>query len=986
MKTNLTKLLGILLVCMMSVPAFAQGGYRVKGTVVDDQGPVSGATAVERGTANGVSTGAAGDFVLSVSGPDAMIDISCIGYTTVSYKASELPAIVSLDEDSEFLDEVVVIGYGEVRKADATGSVLAIRPDELNKGNQVTAQDALVGKIAGLQVVPGSGAPGSGATIRIRMGASINASNDPLIVIDGVPISNETPEGASNLLSMINPADIESFTVLKDASATAIFGSRASNGVIMVTTKKGTGLGRVAPTVNYSGNMSVSTRYSTLEVLDGDEYRTVFKEHSSNPDFAVGTDNTNWQDQLYRTAISHDHSISVSGATARMPYRVSLGYTDQNGVIRGNNYKRFTVGAGIAPRLLDDHLLIDLNLKASHEDNHKIDGGAIESAVSFDPTRPVHASYPDNIGLGYWMWMMDGAPINIADDNPVALAELITRRSLVKRSIGNAKVTYKVHGLEDLSATVNAGYDVLGSNYNKVIPEFSQMAYTGNRKDGTGQDYNADVKKYNTLLDAYLNYNHTFADAHLLDLTSGYSWQHFYTGREATTLDTHGNEISSPESDASEHFLVSFFGRANYSYKHRYLLTATIRTDASSRFSPENRWGLFPSVAAAWNVAEESFLKDNPVVSDLKLRLSWGKTGQQDIGTDYAYQPSYTSSSAEAMYKFGDKWITTYRPNGYDPNLRWETTTTWNAGVDFGFLDGRLGGSVDVYKRNTEDLLMEDVPQPAGANFAPTVTTNVGSMTNKGIEIALNAIPVSRRDLQWVVSANLTHNLATITKLSAVESEDSYVKTGNAGGTGKYLQIHKVGSTPYTWFLLKQAYDDNGKPLEGQYIGEDGSIVNTEDDVNKYNTGKSSLPPFYAGLSTRVNYKNWDFGVNGHGSFGQYVFNNVAAKESFDQLYNDGACSNILKATLEHGFNEQCRYSDYFLENGSFFRIDNITLGYTFNDLLNGAVRTARVALTAQNPWIFTHYTGLDPEVYSGIDREVYQRPRVFLVSLNLNF
>ena len=983
---SVTKALGILLLGMVSIPVFAQGGYSVKGSVVDDQGPVSGATVLEQGTVNGVSTGLDGTFVLRTSGPDAVVEVSCIGYTSVTYKASAVPAVIKLAEDSEFLDEVVVIGYGQVRKADATGSVLAIRPDELNKGNQISAQDALVGKIAGLQVVPGSGAPGDGATIRIRMGASINASNDPLVVIDGVPISNETPEGASNILSMLNPADIESFTVLKDASATAIYGSRASNGVIIVTTKKGAGLGKMAPTLSYAGNMSVSTRYSTLDVIDADTYRTVFKEHSSSPDFALGTASTNWQDQLYRVALSTDHSLSLSGATAHMPYRVSLGYTNQNGVIKNNNYQRVTAGVGVAPRLFDDHLLIDVNLKGSYENNHKIDSGAIGSAVTFDPTRPVHETYPNNLGLGYWMWMMDGAPINIADDNPVALAELVTRESVVKRSVGNAKVTYKVHGLEDLSATVNAGYDVLGSNYNKLIPEYSQMTYTGNRKDGTGQDYKANVKKSNTLLDAYLNYNHEFAKAHLVDVTAGYSWQHFYTGREATTMDTHENEIASPESDASEHYLVSFFGRANYSYKHRYLLTATLRTDASSRFSPENRWGLFPSVAAAWNIAEESFLKNNPVVSALKLRLSWGKTGQQDIGTDYAYQPSYTASSAEAMYKFGDKWITTYRPNGYDPKLKWETTTTWNAGLDFGFLDGRLGGSVDVYKRDTEDLLMNDVPQPAGANFAPTVTTNVGSMTNKGVEVALNAIPVSKRDFQWVVSANFTYNQATITKLSAVESEDSYVKTGNAGGTGKYLQIHKVGSTPYTWFLLKQAYDDNGKPREGEYIGPDGSIVSTEDDVNKYNTGKSSLPPFYAGLSTRINYKNWDFGLNGHGSFGQWVFNNVAAQESFDQLFNDGACSNILRSTLNHGFNEQCRYSDYFLENGSFFRIDNVTLGYTFNDLFRGVIRQARIAFTAQNPLIITQYTGLDPEIYSGIDREVYQRPRVFLLSLNLTF
>lgn len=953
---------------------------QLRGQVKDATGEsIIGANILLKGSNTGTISDVNGNFQFSVPS-NSVITVTCIGYKNKDVTITNQSFVsVVLNEDSELLDEIVVIGYGQVKKSDATGSVLSVKPDEFNKGSQVTAEDALVGKIAGVNVVPGTGAPGSGGTIRIRMGASLSAGNDPLLVIDGFPVSGTS-------ISTINPNDIATFTVLKDASATAIYGSRASNGVIIITTKKGNADGVQKPKFNYSNNLTVSTVYDYMDVLKADEYRKVFAEYSGAPEsFTLGNASTDWQKKIYRDAFGHEHNLSVTGAARNLPYRVSVGYTDQDGIIKSNNYNRTSVGIGLSPQFFNKHLTVDINIKGSYEKNRPVSSGVIGSAVSFDPTRPVHEKYNGDIGLGYFTWMVDGAPIAIASSNPVSDVDLIDKQNKIKRSIGNIALNYKIHGFEDLSFNLNMGYDISRNDYDETTPEYAPAMYVGNQKDGTGRMYTSRNDKKSTLFDFYANYNKDFALKHNINAMAGYGWQRFWYKNSDETNDTKGNQLSSPAHGEGELYLLSFFGRLNYSYNQKYMLTATLRADASSRFSKDNRWGYFPSVAAAWRINNEDFLKDVRSLSDLKLRLSYGQTGQQSIGSYYQHLSTYTASYDEVRYKFGNKWYTTYRPNGYDPNIKWETTETYNIGVDFGFINNRISGSIDVYKRKTKDLL-NNIYVPAGSNFTNIIDTNIGNMEGKGIEIAINAIPVKTKDFEWSVSGNFTWNTSKITKLNTIDTEDNYVKTGNAGGTGKYLQLHKVGEMPYTFFLLKQAYDDDGKPLDGQYIAKDGSLTTSEEDSNKYLTGKSSQAPYYFGFSTKFTYKKWDLGLNAHGSFGNYVYNYVAAGKSFDSLYSSqGTSGNILQSTLESGFKQQRLYTDYFLEKGGFLRLDNIRLGYTFDKLWN-KTSSLCVSFGVQNVFTITGYSGIDPEIYSGIDNNVYQRPRVYMFGLNLNF
>ena len=889
-----------------------------------------------------------------------------------------------MSEESNTLNELVVIGYGQVKKKDLTSSVTAIKPDELNKGVQSTAQDALVGKIAGVNVVSSSGAPGSGATIRIRSGASLSASNDPLIVIDGVPVDNSGIEGGGNIIGAINPNDIETFTVLKDASATAIYGSRASNGVIVITTKKGTD-GKIK--FNYSGNVSLSSVAKRLEPLTADEFRSFVPTVTGVPSgVEFGTSNTDWQDEIFRTAISTEHNLSMSGnLLKKAPYRVSLGYTDQQGIIKTNSYKRYTFDGGITPSLLDDHLTIALNAKLSSENNRLVDGSVVGNALRYDPTRPVKTGSPTSDtdpGLGYFIWMNGNYPMAIQTDNPVAQLELQNFRNKVGRFIGSANILYKVHGLEDLQFNLNLGMDYLKSDYTKDVPDFAGTMYTSNMKDGTGLDYDGVQKKKNSLLDFYANYAHTFAEKHDFSVMAGYGWQHFWKKYDDTTLSPEGEELFSPYHYETEYYLLSLYGRINYTYADKYMLTATLRADASSRFSKDNRWGYFPSVALGWRISEENFLKNNKIVSNLKLRLSYGQTGQQDILNDYPYMTTFTVSYPESSYLFGDTWYNTYRPNAYDKDIKWETTITWNAGLDYGFLDNRIYGSVDVYKRHTKDLL-NTINVISGTNYSSVLTTNIGEMDNEGVEFSINAVPVQTKDFKWDLGFNYTWSTSKITKLNTFDSESNFVQTGSISGTGKYVQVFMVGKRPYTFYLAKQAYDENGKPMEGMYVQPDGSISSTE---TRYATNKSALPKSYIGFNTSLIYKNWYLGINAHGSFGAYVYNYVRADQYLQSVYSDqGSFSNILPSTRDLGFETQQLYSDYFLESADFFRLDNITLGYTFKKLWNSD-SSLRLAFAVQNVFTITGYSGVDPELSDGIDRDVYPRPRTFSLSANLNF
>ncbi|RRD89369.1 TonB-dependent receptor [Bacteroides heparinolyticus] len=956
----------------------------VKGNVFDKENqPVIGANILEKGTTNGTISDVDGNFSITVSSLKAVLLIKYIGYKEVEVPVSPNMRIM-MEEDSKMLEDVVVIGYGSVKKSDVTGSVTAIKPDEFNKGLRTTAQDALVGKISGVNVVTNSGAPGSGATIRIRSGASLSASNDPLIVIDGVPVDNSTIEGGSNVIGGINPNDIETFTVLKDASATAIYGSRASNGVIVITTKKGD---EAKPHFNYSTNLSISNVTKTLNVLSADEFRKFVPTVSGVPNnVTMGTTSTDWQDEIYRTAFGQEHNLSVSGRIKqKTPYRLSMGYTNQNGVIRTNSYERFTFNGGASPKFLDEHLSVDLNLKLSYEDNHKVDESVVNNTLRYDPTRPVKtnsttaATVP---GLGYFIWMNGNSPMAIQTDNPVAQLELQSLNNKVTRSIGNAAFNYKVHRFEDLQLNLNLGYDVLQSKYSKRVPELAGMMYTSNMKDGTGLVYDSKQNKYNYLLDLYANYSHTFNKKHSFSAMGGYGWQHFRKKFDATTLSPSGKELFSPNHYESEYYLLSFYGRLNYAYDNRYMITATLRSDASSRFAKNNRWGLFPSVALGWKISQEAFLRDSEILSDLKLRLSYGQTGQQDILNDYPYMTTFTVSYPESCYQFGEKWYHTYRPNGYDSDIKWETTETYNIGLDYGFLNNRIYGSVDYYQRHTRDLL-NTISVISGTNYSSVLTTNIGEMDNKGIEFSINAVPVHTKNWKWTMGMNYTWNDSEITKLNVIDSDANFVQTGAISGTGKTVQVFMVGQRPYTFYLAKQGYDIDGNPIEGQYIQPDGSLSAKE---TKYATNKSALPKSYLGLHTVLSYKDWDFAISGHGAFGNYIYNYVAADQYIQSVYSDqGNFSNILHSTKERGFQSQQLYSDYFLEKGNFFRIDNISLGYTIRKLWNKS-SSLRLTLGVQNVVAFTGYSGIDPEIYSGIDKEVYPRPRIFSVSANLNF
>ncbi|GAB6013189.1 SusC/RagA family TonB-linked outer membrane protein [Viscerimonas tarda] len=960
------------------------GNIPITGLVKDTYGePVIGASVVVKGTTNGAVTDLNGKFTLSVPEKGTLI-ISFLGFIPKEINVnSEKHIDVILEENQQLLDEVVVIGYGQVRKADATGSVTTIKLDDFNKGNQVTVQDALVGKMAGLNVTPGGGSPNDAGTIRIRMGASLSASNDPMIVIDGLPVSG-------NSINMINPDDVASVTVLKDASATAIYGFRASNGVIIITTKKGDSGKKQAPKLNYNNNFSLSQIVKYNDVLTADEYRALFANLSQVSGAQLGNANTNWQKEIFQTAFSQDHNLSVTGATKYLPYRVSLGFTDQSGIIRTNNYRRTNLSVNLSPSFFNDHLKFDINVKGSIEDDSPVSTGVIGSAMSFDPTTPVYETYPGDVGLGYFMWMdQSGNPFSQAPTNPLSQLYCINKNRITNRSIGNMMINYKIHGLEDLVLTANFGYDIRRQNYKEDIPDKAPSTYTGVWQDATGQKIRNINDNSNKLLDLYGTYSKTLGKKHNLNAMAGYSYQTFYYHNDEKRMkldDTFVNGFP-PVEDEGKLVLASLFGRLNYSYDSRYLLTFTMRSDATSRFSPEDRWGYFPSAAFAWRIMEEKFMKGaSTVLSDLKLRLSYGKTGQQNIGSYYEWMPTYTASREGANYLFGDEWITTYRPNGKDVHVHWETTETYNAGLDFGFFKNRITGSVDLYTRNTYDLL-NFIYVPAGSNFTNRLDTNIGDMESKGIETSLNFVPVHNKDWYWSIGGNFTWNTSKITKLNIIESDNNFVLTGNAGGsTGRYLQVHMVDQTPYTFFLLKQAYDDNGRPLEGQYIAKDGTIGASTSDENKYLAG-SALAPYYYGLTTKLSYRRWEFGANAHGSWGNKVFNWGDAHSSLDGIRasSTGITSNVRWNNVVTGFRNPQEFSDLFLENGAFFKLDNISLGYNFPKLWNKK-SNLRLTFTVQNVATITQFSGLDPEIHGGIDNTIYPRPRMYILGMNFNF
>ena len=1025
--------LGLALLAM-AVPAqvFAQSKYEVKGVVVDTTGtPVIGASVVEQGTTNGVTTDLNGQYTLKVQSQESIVVISFIGYKTMTLVASstDLQRVV-LEDDSAMIDDVVVIGYGTVKKNDLTGSVSTVKADQTNKGLATSPTDLLRGKSAGVVITSGDGAPGSAAQIRIRGGSSLNASNDPLVVIDGLPVSNSGISGTSNPLASINPSDIESFTVLKDASATAIYGSRASNGVIIITTKKGSKYDSAVPNVSVDFTASLSQNSKYVDVMTGDEmrqalewyygtqdtdaYRSATKYVDANGNYV----NTDWQREIYQLAQSYEGNVALSGnvkmgAKNNLPYRVSYGYLNQDGTLKTSNMARHTLSVNLNPQLLDNHLTINLNGKGMIMDTRFANTGAVSQAVQFDPTKPVYLANEEGGINGYYSWRgVDGKHNTMANQNPVAMLNDKYDVSHAKRFVGNAQFDYKIHGLEDLRFNLNLGVDVSKSNGTVDVAPGAEQSIHATDQAGSGYHTNYSQLRRDQTLEFYGAYAKTLGD-HSFDVMLGYSWQWYYSQSfneswrvaDVAKWDVYSGEpyvamestaanywLSQPKVSKSEYFLVSFFGRANYSYANRYSITATLRADGTSRFA-NNKWGIFPSVAVAWNAKNESFLVDNDNISALKLRLSYGQTGQQDVGGLYDALPTYYNNTLGSYYPFGgytdeSGLVHPIKPVGYNADLKWETTTTYNAGIDLGFVDNRITMSADFYYRETKDLL-NFTPVPAGANLTNYLNANIGDLKNIGVEYEINAVAIQTNDWFWNIGANVAWNKNEITRLTNDDEAEGYygVDTGGySGGVGGTCQVHQTGQPTYSFYVYQQIYDENGRPIEGLYVDRNGDGVVNESDKYVY---KKAAPDVTIGFNTQLSWKALTLAVSAHANLGNYVYDNISSNgELLTDLWTNNFTNNRVVTAPMTGFRSSGQYlSDYYVRNASFLKLDNITLSYRFNlAKAMGRDLTLDVFGTVSNVATITGYKGIDPEIAGGIDNNMYPRPRTYILGVKFNF
>lgn len=1002
----------------------------VSGVVSDPSGePLIGASILAQGTTVGTSTNIDGEYTINVA-PDATLVVSYVGYDTQNVPVDGRTSInVTMQENSVMLNEVVAIGYGTVKKSDATGSVAVIKPDEIEAGLATSVQDMLVGQTPGV-VVTQAGGPEGGGTIRIRGGSSLNASNDPLIVVDGVPLSNAGMGGLGNSLGMISPENIESMTILKDASATAIYGSRASNGVIIITTKKGKS-GK--PTVNFAANLYVNTARKTWKVLDANQFRSLLESRGMDAALAAtGDANTDWQDEVLRTTVSSDYSLSVGGTAGWLPYHAEISYTNNNGIIKTSKMDRVTMGFNLSPKFFDNHLSVNANVKGYYIRNNFADAGALSSAISFDPTHPVRSNEPivsGNSGFqylynGYYEVHNNGTLNDNAALNPMGLLEQRDNHANVYRSNGNLQLDYSLHFLPDLHLNLNLGYDVMKSNLVDNWAANSATAYKNHEHYGGAYNFDQYQFRSNTLLNFYLNYKKEVESIYSnFDVTAGYDWQRFYNdghytgangnsgyrvspglntptylGKNEAGQQTYGvtinestipllgqnfqNDGVSPDGDyhwADRYQLLSFFGRLNYTFKDRYLLTVTVRGDATSRFAKDKRWGVFPAVALGWKINQEAWMQGAAGwLSDLKLRLGWGKTGQQEIGETINYLALYAFASPSVSYPNGTNgWYLPVYARGYNPDLTWETTTSWNAGLDFGFFNNRITGSIEYYKRKTTDLLAY-VAVPAGASTTNMLNRNIGSLENYGVEFNIAAKPIVTNDFTWTLSYNVGWNHNEITELTTGASQ---LKTGGiSGGNGNTVQIHAEGHPASSFYLFQQVYDESGAPLEGVYVDQngDGQIDDSDKIINK-----SPDPKVTMTFGSQFRYKKWDLGFNIRASIGNYVYNNVLSTKA---VYNDLFTYGLNNVVENDYYFEQPRYmSDYYLRNASFVRCDNITLGYTWDNLLNDKLRL-RLFGAVQNPFVITKYKGVDPEVFGGIDNSVYPRATTYSLGLVATF
>jgi TonB-dependent starch-binding outer membrane protein SusC len=970
------------LLILLGIPAFSQN-KPVSGKITDSSGrPLPGVSVIPKGSARGTTTDQNGAFQLNVPTTTRTLILSSIGYVTREVSADGTAVSIVLKSGNSTLNDVIVIGYGTTKRKDLTGSIATVTAKDFNPGMVSSADQLIQGKISGVVVTPNSGQPGIGSTIRIRGGSSLNASNDPLYVIDGVPLSTTTINGAANPQSLINQDDIETITVLKDASATAIYGDRASNGVILITTKKGRQGGAFRVTLNTVDGLSKAAAYQ--KVLSAAQFRQVVDEKGTAAQQALmGSSTTDWQKQIYQTATSSDNNLAFTGGIKDLPYRLSLGYLGQDGILKTGYLKRSSVALNVSPSLLNNHLKVDINVKGSITDNRFANAGAVGDATQMDPTQSVRGDTSYNKYGGYWEWTSGNVPNSQSTRNP--LAELYAKKdiSTIKRSIGNIQLDYSMPFMPELKATVNTGYDIARSNGSTYTSPVSAIGYNNGGSIDHYTQYNR-----NELFDFYLNYAKQLKELNShIDLTAGYEYQDFYRAAPGTT--TYSVLGTSPATglavipttalaDSTENTLVSFYGRLNYTFADRFLLTATIRRDGSSRFAPHNHWGNFPSAALAWRLKQESFLKDVDMLSELKVRVSYGVTGNQDITSSYyPYTTSYTTSTSTTSYLFGNTPYNTQRPASYDPNIVWESTATYDAGLDYGFLNNRINGSLDFYTRKTSNLIAS-VPVSEGSNLSNYLTTNVGDLTSKGVEFNVNAGVVATKKVNWNVGFNIAYNEYKITKLFL---PGTTIPTGNInGGTGNYAQIQAAGYTRNVFYLEKQVYGKNGAPIEGLYA----DVNNNPNNLLYYS--KSPDPKVTLGFNTQFGYQNWIFSFSMHGDLGNYMYNNFNSNNgAYNSIFNStGFLGNASANVLKTNFATKQYLSDYYLENASFLRMDNMLLGYNFGRVANGKVGI-RLSAIVQNAFVITKYTGIDPEVPGGIDNNIYPKARTYSLALNLD-
>ncbi len=974
----------------------------VTGRVTDAETgePLIGATVVEKETpANGTIVDVNGNFRLNVSDKATALLVTYSSYDNAEVSIVGVD-VVEVPMNASTLSEVVVIGYGTVKKEDVTGSVQKAGTAVFNRGAITGPSELLAGKVAGV-VVTTDGAPGGGSQIRVRGLSSLNATNDPLIVVDGVPLDNTGISGSRNPLNVVNPNDIESFTVLKDASAAAIYGNRASGGVILITTKKGK-LGRKIQ-VGYSGNVSWGVPSGKIDALSADEFRAVMNDRYANDQPTLdlmGNASTDWQDEIYQTALGTDHALNFAGGVGIVPYRLSLGYTYKEGLLKTDEFSRYSAALNLNPGFFDNTLQTNFNFKYAYSDNHFADRGAIGNALSFDPTQTVRSDTSDRFG-GYTTWMQNnGLPNGLAPTNPVALLELRDDNSNVDQIVTSLNLDYRLPFFPNLRANLNLGYEGANGDGTIIVPDSAAFAYT---VGGVNNVYTQE--KDNTLLETYLNYRETFG-LHGLDLMAGYSWQHFEYDNYFKNSNLAGDTAQTTEDRSrAEYYLVSLFGRINYDFKQKYFLTASLRRDGTSRFAEDYRYGVFPAVAAGVKVIDN----DRNNFNYLKLRGGWGVTGQQETGGYYDYLARYQLGQFNASYQFGNEFVQTYRPNGYVSNLKWEETSSINLGADFSIIRDRIGGTVDVYRRQTSDLFA-NIPFPALSNLTNFLTTNIGEMESNGVELGLNFTPIRNGTITWDIFTNVAYNRSEITKLrNDADSTFQGVQVGGiAGGVGSTIQIHTVGNQPYMFYVYEQQYDEDGNLLEDQFVDRNDDGVVNDQDLYRY---KNPAPFYTLGITNNFGIGRFNLSFAGRANLGQYVYNNIQTDMGYLNrlVHPTRYLSNINQSAVDLNVEEQASltFSDQFVKKADFFRMDHITLGYDLTSLFNRNSTSAvtatdgtvapdqprkslisyfNVYATVQNAFVITDYDGLDPEIANGIDNNVYPRPRTFLVGVNVNF